>query len=54
MLIGPGMLEQAEAATLAAALLEVTPGAGFVLDAAAMSGLSRLDEGRRRRHGGAW
>ncbi|GGC72993.1 ADP-dependent (S)-NAD(P)H-hydrate dehydratase [Siccirubricoccus deserti] len=52
VLIGPGMLEQAEAATLAAALLEVTPGAGFVLDAAAMSGLSRLDEGRRRRHGG--
>jgi hydroxyethylthiazole kinase-like uncharacterized protein yjeF len=52
-LVGPGMLEQAEAATLAAALLKAALGAGFVLDAAAMSGLCRLDEGQRRCLGGS-
>jgi len=39
VVIGPGMLDKAEAGRLALSLLEAAPEAGFVLDAAAMVGL---------------
>jgi hydroxyethylthiazole kinase-like uncharacterized protein yjeF len=51
VLIGPGMLAEAEGSGLAAALLQIPPGPGFVLDAAALSGLRGMRD-LLRRHGG--
>lgn len=51
VLIGPGMLAEAEAAGFTAALLQIPPGPGLVLDAAALSGVRDARE-LLRRHGG--
>ncbi|MDB5424148.1 MAG: NAD(P)H-hydrate dehydratase [Phenylobacterium sp.] len=49
--IGPGMMDETAAAELARAVLSAAPGAGFVIDAAALTGLGPTASAARG-HGG--